>query len=351
MAAYPPEWQIHGALEYECFHLAAGVDQVMGMTVLAEVDLEGHLLGTFRCALSGAGPITVKIPATKVFPDPPAHIKRMVFEVSADAGEMTPPNNTTSTPWKDWSASIKDRTIIPLDAEGTALEPEPVLKYLQELAAKDKPAGASSRWAIGATPSTFPVSLQMEFQVLPAPAKSLTKSNLRVDNCVSVQLARTPLRVDLFDGKVAAGPVPTLFAANQDVAFTGLMNNAEVTLVDLMKMNARFLFLEHISLGDAIIYLQGHAKKAKGIPAFPAPKQSGAPLSKKPRTEEATISNQQASETGELLLRLQISSVPDLDPPGSGIIWPQGSGSGSEIINLGSGSVFPLSQTTPRNML
>jgi hypothetical protein len=44
---------------------------------------------------------------------------------------------------------------------------------------------------------------------------------------------------------------------------------------------------------------------------------------------------------------------PDPDPPGSEIIWPQGSGYGSEIINFGSGSgsgsgsrSFPFSYQT-----
>ena len=48
MTAYPPEWQIHGDIDLECFHLAPSEGQDMCMAVLAKVDLEGHLTGSFR---------------------------------------------------------------------------------------------------------------------------------------------------------------------------------------------------------------------------------------------------------------------------------------------------------------
>lgn len=147
---------------------------------------------------------------------------------------MSPPNNATSTTWKYFEKSIRDRTIIPTDKDGNAVDPEPVLEYLRSL---------------GATPSSFPTTLQMEFQVLP---KSRTKNNLKADNCVSVQVARIPLKVELFDGKDAAGPVPILFASDQAAAFVGLMDNAGATLEDIHKLNSRFIFLDHLTMENAV---------------------------------------------------------------------------------------------------
>ena len=49
------------------------------------------------------------------------------------------------------------------------------------------------------------------------------------------------------------------------------------------------------------------------------------------------------------IFKIVSHSITDPDPPGSEIIWPQGSGSGSEIINFGSRSgsgSFPISHQT-----
>jgi hypothetical protein len=89
----------------------------------------------------------------------------------------------------------------------------------------------------------------MECQVLLAAAKSLTKNNLKVEtDCVSVQVVRIPLIVELFDRVLAAWPVPTLFDASPGQAFDGLMENANITLDDVHKLNARFLFMEKTRL-------------------------------------------------------------------------------------------------------
>jgi len=125
----------------------------------------------------------------------------------------------------------------------------------------------------------------MEFQVLPAPAKALTKSNLKADNCLSVQVACIPLCVELFDGEVVADPVPTLFAADLGAVFGGLMDNAAETLGDIYRLNSRFLYLEHVSMEDAVKYLQGPARRAKGVIAFPEPSLfPHQPAAKKPKT-------------------------------------------------------------------
>jgi hypothetical protein len=195
---------------------------------------------------------------------------------------MSPPNNATSTTWKYFEKSIRDRTIIPTDKDGNAVDPEPVLEYLRSL---------------GATPSSFPTTLQMEFQVLP---KSRTKNNLKADNCVSVQVARIPLKVELFDGKDAAGPVPILFASDQAAAFVGLMDNAGATLEDIHKLNSRFIFFDHLTMENAVTYLQGNARKAKGVPAYALQKGFDNPTAKKAKTVTAPVRSSSKESNGKL---------------------------------------------------
>jgi hypothetical protein len=142
----------------------------------------------------------------------------------------------------------------------------------------------------------------MEFQVLPAPAKSLTKNNLKADNCVSVQVARIPLKVELFDGRDAAGPVPILFASDQAAAFGGLMDNAGATLEDIHKLNSKFLFLEHLTMENAVAYLQGNARKAKGVPAYTLQKGSDNPPAKKAKTATAPARSSSKESNGKTLM-------------------------------------------------
>jgi hypothetical protein len=151
------------------------------------------------------------------------------------------------------------------------------------LASEKVPGGFNTRWAITATPSTSPITLQAELQALPTAARALTKTNLRSDNCVTVQIAIIPLRVDMFDGVEAAGPIPTLFAPNRVAAFTALMVNSPDALHDVMQLNQSFLFIEHVPMEDAVIYLQGQAKRAKGISAFQPKSLGQLPSSKKPK--------------------------------------------------------------------
>jgi hypothetical protein len=311
MTAYPPEWSVHGEVEFESFHLTSGgEDAGMGMVLLAKADLEGHLTGTFRCCVFGTGPTTIRIPATRILAAPPAHIQPLFFEVSVDAEEINPPVNAMAQPWKDFLNSITDRTVVVTNAMGDAVDPTPVVDYLKKLAAEKVPAGYSTRWAIAATLSTTPVSLQAELQVLPAPAKSLTKSNLKADNCVNVQVARIPLKVEMFDGMIVAGPVPTLFASDQQAASKGLMDNADTTLEDLFKLNGKFVFMEHLTMEGAITYLGGQARKAKGNMAYPKP-TIDQPAAKK----QKTAAEPPPSSTGnsfylKLLLAMVLPTVP-----------------------------------------
>jgi hypothetical protein len=104
--------------------------------------------------------------------------------------------------------------------------------------------------------------------MLPVAAKHLSKANLKSDNAVSVQLARIPLQMEMFNGTDAAGPIPTLFTADGDSAFHNLMNNLQEVQEGIIYLTQCFLFMEHLTMDEAIKYLQGQAKKAKGVHAL-----------------------------------------------------------------------------------
>ena len=297
MAAYPPEWQIHSESEFEAFHLAPGEDGAMGMVLQAKLNRSGNFTGMFQCCIFGANPTTIHVPAAKIIPGLPADYHALKFAFSVNPEEMAPQLNSTCTVWKDSLASVLDRTLLVLDEKDDVVDPTQVIKYLKQVA---DAGGFSTRWAIAATPSTTPPTLQAELQMLPIAAKHLTKANLKSDNAVSVQLARIPLRVEMFDGTDAAGPIPTLFAADRDSAFHNLMNNLQEVLEGVNNLNQRFLFMEHLTRDEAVKYLQGQAKKAKGVPAF-KPHSGCPPPSKKTKTANipaAPPANTAASSTG-----------------------------------------------------
>jgi len=187
MTAYPPEWEVHGELDFESFHLAPVEGQGTGLVILARVDLEGRLSGEFKRCVHGGGVCSLfRIPAARMMHNPPPAFANAFFEVAADTEDMTPPKNTTACAWKDLLASLRDRLIRFVNEEGDTLDATDIIQFLSDLAENGQ--GYSTRWAIAATASTSPPSLQSEFQMLPAPAKSLSKSNLKAENCVSIQV-------------------------------------------------------------------------------------------------------------------------------------------------------------------
>jgi hypothetical protein len=110
--------------------------------------------------------------------------------------------------------------------------------------------------------------------------------------------------VEMFDGVDAAGPFPTLFAADRDSVFQNLMNNLQEVLEGVNNLNQRFLYMEHLSLDEATKYLQGQANKAKGIPAF-KPHGDCPPPAKKTKAVGAPAAppaNTAASSTGTNLI-------------------------------------------------
>ena len=63
--------------------------------------------------------------------------------------------------------------------------------------------------------------------------------NLFSDAVPRVLIKSWPLNADMFDGDVMAGPVPTLFAVDEDEAIDAMMENPEK--VKLWRLEIRFV--------------------------------------------------------------------------------------------------------------
>ena len=61
----------------------------------------------------------------------------------------------------------------------------------------------------------------------------------------------------MFNGTDTAGPIPTLFTADRDSAFYNLMNNLQEVLEGVNYLTQWFLFMEHLTMDEAIKYLKG----------------------------------------------------------------------------------------------
>jgi len=90
-----------------------------------------------------------------------------------------------------------------------------------------------------------------------------------------------PLRVELFDGQVARGPVPLFFSTQGDDALAYLTDNPDAVLEDIMEVNDRILCMEQLTLEEALAYLKKRTRAARGFPAFP--------MDKRPKNKRARI--------------------------------------------------------------
>jgi hypothetical protein len=79
---------------------------------------------------------------------------------------------------------------------------------------------------------------------------------LRRDNLPAVDVKTWYLHAHMFDGDVAAGPVPLLFAANPDVAAASIAAEPAKAHFDLSKVTYYLLFIYFIYL-----LLFGYAKR------------------------------------------------------------------------------------------
>jgi hypothetical protein len=268
MAAFPPVWQIHRDSEFPSILLLPLADAGTTVHTLIKLGDNHRSTGTFRLGFSGSSGVTAHFSMARVLANPPPDLANIVLTYSAKLEDVTPPVNSMATPWRDLGDLLKDRSVLPGAGpdQGTVLK---VMISALNLLPKDKQGvGASLRWAVAGTPQG---TLQLELQALPSPARLLTKNNLKGDNAVSVLVCRIPLHAELFDGSSHAGPVPLLFSPDRKAARVALDKKPGLAHNDIMAVNDRFLHAEHLSLAEAVAYLQApKARGAKGYRMFAA---------------------------------------------------------------------------------
>lgn len=74
----------------------------------------------------------------------------------------------------------------------------------------------------------------------------------------------------MFDGRLLTGPVPIFFAPDPTAARTAMAANQTGAMADIPASSQHFLVMEHLSLPDAVIYMQSKHHAAKDVPGFNA---------------------------------------------------------------------------------
>jgi hypothetical protein len=267
MAQYPPDWQIFPQSEYATFHRNPAEATDAGMHLLVPVTPGGRATGQSRIHIFGSSPFSVHFPLARIMHNLPPYLANAQAELIATLEEVTPPANLTATAWEDAEDKYKKRTLLITMPDGEAFPEARFFQYLQSPSSDKSCIGASLRWAVAG--SSTAAAVQMELQSLPTQARYLTKPNLKSDNSVSVLVMAFGLNADLFDGNSHAGPVPLLFSTDVTATAAALSAGPYIIHEDLADINNRILMMEHLSMGEAVAYLQkGKARKATGTGAF-----------------------------------------------------------------------------------
>jgi len=162
------------------------------------------------------------------------------------------------------------------DGEGQLVPREFVINQLNPAssssASDSSPPGACMRWAIAMDEEKAP---RFEIQSLPSASSNINKKYFSGDNAVSILLGSFPLNADLFDGSFASGFVPIFFSETPAAAQSFLNKNPDVAKEAIQAINSRLLHMEHLSMDEAVSYLQARrGRMAKGAAAFPLPSAS-----------------------------------------------------------------------------
>lgn len=296
MANFPADWQMFPDAEYNPFERTPLADSGSGINILAPFSAAGRSSGNFRIHLFGTEGFTVRFPLAKIMHDLPPTLADLQAELSASLADITPPANTTTTVWEDVEDLYKKRVLLLFTPQGDPGPEGQFFEYLRSPTSDKSCIGASLRWAVAGTREA--AGIQAELQSLPTQARFLTKPNLKADNSVSVLVAAYKLHADLFDGTSHTGPVPLIFTPDRAgteaafIAFPATLHD------DITVVNNHILLMEHLTLGEAVSYLQkGKARKAAGIPAFQLQLEDTAAASSK--AKRARFQQIQPTETGE----------------------------------------------------
>jgi len=288
---FPAEWMLFPGEEFPAFHREAFDDSPRGLHVLINLD-EQHKASAFRlCLFGGDGPIRARI-ALKAFLQPvPEQLTGYSIQFACPIDHATPGENSTVTPWTDVEQLLRDGSVTVFNEEEEEVEKNQVLDFVAQPGTDKTCVGASFRWAV--TGSDDSKQIRLELQCLPTQAKYLNRAHLKGDNSVYMSMGAIPLRVELFDGQVARGPVPLFFSTQGDDALAYLTDNPDAVLEDIMEVNDRILCMEQLTLEEALTYLKKRTRAARGFPAFP--------MDKRPKNKRARIETPVNTESGTVL--------------------------------------------------
>jgi len=288
---FPADWMLFSAEEYPAFHRESFDNMPRGLHVLINLD-EHHKAKSFRlCLFGGEGPIRAKIALRAFLPSLPDPISKLSIELTCPMDFATPNENCTVTQWTDFEQLLRDGSISVVDEQGAVTDKTPVLELVSRPSSDKSSVGASFRWAVTGTDDSQQVRL--ELQCLPAQAKLLNRAHLKGENSVYMGMGAIPLRVELFDGQVARGPVPLFFSERPEDAAGYLETNPDAVLEDVMEVNDRILCMEQLSLEEALAYLKKRTRAARGFPAFP--------MDKRPKNKRARVDPVSSVESGGTL--------------------------------------------------
>lgn len=283
MTAFPADWDIYEDKDFAVFsRVGHDPDHPLSANTLIRLGPDGRGLGIFRIVVFGGQPLDIAVPIRDIIHEPPQHLSDLVIHFAARVDKLGLLQNGTTSAWRDLLALLQASAVRVSSSDGTAADALQLIQYLNEHATSTEKStvGASVRWAVAVDTSG---EHYLGLQSLPTQARYLTKANLKQDNAVSVLLKSFPLAVDLFTGKNLGGPVPLLFADDRD-RVNQIIHRHQIPLRDdIAAVNAALLHMEHLSLDEAHAYLQGRARAAKGIPAYPAQSE---PPAKRPRTNQ-----------------------------------------------------------------
>ena len=289
MSAFPPVWEVDDIDDYDSFHLGPSQDQELCGKLLMPLSPGGRSTGAFRIMFFGHCRFTVALPVCRVFTPIPAAFSALTIAATFDAEVMTPKDNSVTTPWMDVVDLLRDKSAVLQDEDKKPVDPTPLVQHLTDAAAKKSNLGASVRWALAVSVGG---TLQYELQLLPVPPRLLNKQNLKQDNAVSVLLLVVPVKMELFKDPQVSGPVPHLFHENPDDCFELLRGDLSGILEDIRMINSKFLWMEHVTMADAVRYITGRGRQraARGVPAFTVETDAG-PANKRLRHSSAASSD------------------------------------------------------------
>jgi hypothetical protein len=127
-------------------------------------------------------------------------------------------------------------------------------------------AGLSWRWGIAASVDGDKLLLQL--QALPVSGEHIKGDPaFAADNLAVVILASFPLEVDMFDGDLAAGPVPLFFSSKPEETLAKVTGRPQAAHNLCQALAGRFMATEGLTSKEAVS-LNGRPRIGKAEPPF-----------------------------------------------------------------------------------